>query len=291
MEIVRPRWSTRSFLLYAGGLTCLLAFVAWVGYLSVTAGPGGRVGWTLVLALGLAAAAFGLRLRGEAIAAGVFAFVAVAALVVFGGVLFDWFGWQTAVASFRGFHPATLLVELLWLAAAVAALRAFRFPFLAVHVLLAAWILVVDLISNGGAWSATVTLLVGLVYLGGAFAVDDAYAMWTHVAAGVLIGGSLLRFLHHGNVEWALVALAAVGYIVFAEAIGRSSWAVLGFVGLVLAAVHYSLSWLHVQFLFFSGGHGARGWVPPLVLSVLGLLVVALGLRGRARAQVREQLA
>lgn len=291
MEVVRPRWSTRSFLLYAGGLTCFVAFGAWVAYLSAETGAGGRAGWALLLVAVLVALAFALRARGEPVAAGVLAFVGVAAFAVFLGLLFDWFGWRTGGTLFHGFRPGPLLLELLWLVAALLALAVFRFPFLVAHVVLAAWLLVTDVLSNGGWWTATVTLAVGLAYLAAAFAVDDAYALWVHVAAGLLIGGAIIRFLHHGNLEWALVVLASVGYILFAEAIARSSWAVLGYVGLFLAAVRYSLTWLHVQFLFFSGGHGARGWVPPTVFSLLGLLVVALGVRSRAGAQVDEQLA
>lgn len=291
VEVVRARWSTRSFLLYAGGLTCFVAFSAWVGYLSITTGSGGRAGWTLLLVALLALLALALRARDERVAAGVLAFAAVGAFAVFLAVLFEWFGWSAGDNLFSGFRAAPILLELLWLVAALVALSVFRFPLIVVHAVLAAWLLVTDVLSNGGWWTTTVTLAVGLAYLAAAFAVDDTYALWLHVAAGALIGGALLRFLHDGSLEWALIVLAAVGYILFADAIRRSSWAVLGYVGLFFAAVHYSLDWLHVQFLFFSGGHGARGWVPPTVFSLLGLLVVVLGLRSRAGPQVDEQLA
>jgi hypothetical protein len=273
VEVVRARWSTRSFLLYAGGLTCFVAFSAWVGYLSITTGSGGRAGWTLLLVALLALLALALRARDERVAAGVLAFAAVGAFAVFLAVLFEWFGWSAGDNLFSGFRAAPILLELLWLVAALVALSVFRFPLIVVHAVLAAWLLVTDVLSNGGWWTTTVTLAVGLAYLAAAFAVDDTYALWLHVAAG------------------ALIVLAAVGYILFADAIRRSSWAVLGYVGLFFAAVHYSLDWLHVQFLFFSGGHGARGWVPPTVFSLLGLLVVVLGLRSRAGPQVDEQLA
>jgi hypothetical protein len=292
VDVVRPRWSTRSFLLYAGGLTCFVAFAAWVAYLSSTVGAGARAAWTLALVALLSLVALGLRRRGETVGGGVLAFVAVAAFVVFVGLLFQWFGWSTGANLFRGFHAAPLLLELLWLVAGAWALARFRFPFVVLHVVVPLWLFVTDVLSNGGWWTTTVTLLVGLAYLAAAFAVDEAYAMWVHVAAGALIGGALLRYLDHGNVGWALIVVAAVAYVFFADAVGRSSWAVLGYLGLLFAALHYSLAWLHIQFFFFfSGGEGGRGWVPPLVFSFLGLLVVVLGLRSRGGPQVDEQLA
>ena len=111
-----------------------------------------------------------------------------------------------------------------------------------------------------------------------------AYGMWLHVGAGILIGGGLWYFWHGGNIEWTLVALAAVAYILFADVAGRSSWAVLGTLGLLLAASHFALEWTHVQFLFFNvGGETVRGWVAPLVATFLALLLVGLGLRSATR--------
>ena len=134
-----------------------------------------------------------------------------------------------------------MLLELLWLLAAVIAIRLFRFPLLAAQAVLAGWIVVTDLISNGGGWSAVVTLFVGLVYLAVALAVDAGpgrpYGFWLHVGAGLLIGGGLLWFWHGGNIEWTLIAIASVVYVFFSQLVGRSSWAVLGAVGLLLAAV------------------------------------------------------
>ena len=143
--------------------------------------------------------------------------------------------------------------------------------------------MVTDLLSNGGGWSAVVTLLVGLFYLLIALAVDAGprrpYGFWLHLAAGLLIGGSLLWFWHGGNIEWALIAIAAVVYVFFAEATGRSSWAVLGAIGLLLASIHFALEWTHVRVVFFSGGSAAdRPWVSPLVFTCLGAVLVGLGL-------------
>lgn len=281
---MHPRWSAWSFLVYAGGLTVLVAAGSWLTYFNAKSGDAGYAGWTLLVLALLAAVAIGFRRTAHPVAAGVFAFAAVIAFVAFVSAVWTWFGWDSAssTSSFHGFHLAQLLLELLWLVAALIAVLLFRFPLLAAQAVLAGWIVVTDLISNGGGWSAVVTLFVGLVYLFVALAVDGGpgrpYGFWLHVGSGLLIGGGLLWFWHGGNVEWTLIAIASVVYVLFSQVVGRSSWAVLGAVGLVLASVHFALEWSHVQVIFFSGGSGAeRPWVAPLVFTCLGSVLVALG--------------
>jgi len=298
VAVVQPRWSAWSFLVYAGGLTVLGAVGGWLTYLAARSGAAGYAGWTLVVVALLALLATGLHRTAHPVAAGVLAFVAVIAFVAFVSALWTWFGWRSTSAtssSFGGFHLSQLLLELLWLGAALFALRVFRFPLLTAQAVLAGWILVTDLISNGGDWSAVVTLLVGLGYLAVALALDAGpgrpYGFWLHVGAGLLIGGSLLWFWHSGNFEWLLIAAAAVVYVFFSDVAGRSSWAVLGVVGLLLAAIHFALEWTHVRVAFVSGGSGSsRPWVAPFVFTCLGLLLLMLGLalgrRGSARPAV-----
>jgi hypothetical protein len=299
MDVLQPRWSTWSFLVYGGGLTVLAAAGGWLTYLAGRSGQGGYAGWALLIVLLLTATAVGFRRREHPVAAGVFAFAAVAVFAAFVAALWDWFGWQTnaaATSGFSGFHVARLLLELLWLVAALIAVRAFRFSLIVSQAVLAGWLLVTDVLSNGGNWSAVVTLLIGLSYLAAALAVDlgpsRPYGFWLHLAAGLAVGGALLWFWHGGNVEWTLIALASVAYVFFAQLVGRSSWAVLGTAGLVLAATHFTLEWTHVQLFFFNGGHGsARAWVAPLVFTCLGALLVALGLIvARRGAQVGQEL-
>jgi len=294
MHAIRPHWATWTFLVYAGGLTLLGAAGGWLGYLDATSGAAGYAAWTLVVFALLAAQALVFRRTSHPVAAGVFAFVAVSMFVAFLSALWTWFGWKGANSSsaFGGFHLSRLLLELLWLVATLAAVRMFRFPLLVAQAVVAGWLLVTDLISNGGGWSATVTFAVGLAYLVVAAAVSRPYGFWLHVASGTLIGGSLLWFWHGGNVEWTLIVLASVVYVFFARISGRSSWAVLGALGLLLASVHFSLEWAHVRVSFFSTGHGGRDWVPPLVFTCTGALLVVLGLLAAGRRpQVGQELA
>lgn len=288
MNVIKPTWSSWSFLVYAGGLTVLSASSAWLQYLSGRSGDAGYAGWALLVYALLLAVALGFRRTDHPVSAGVFAFAAVIGLVVFVDALWKWFGWNTSTSSLSGFHLPRLLLELIWLVAAIAAVRRFRFPLIVAQVVLAAWLLVTDLISNGGNWSAVVTLVVGLVYLMIALAIDGGdgrpYGFWLHAAAGLLVGGSLLWFWHGGNVEWTLIVISALVFVWFAGLVGRSSWAVLGAAGLLFAAIHFTLEWTHVNVPLFNGGHSStRGWVPPLVFTCLGFLLVALGLRAARR--------
>jgi hypothetical protein len=55
---------------------------------------------------------------------------------------------------------------------------------------------------------------------------------------------------------------------------------VIGAVGLLAAAIHFTVDWWHRSIPFFGFGEttGApRAWVPPVVLAVLGFVYVALG--------------
>lgn len=283
MTIVRPTWSTWSFLVYAGGLTFAVATFAWLAYLSGRTGPAGDVGWAL-LAFGLLAAiAEASRRTGHPVAAGVFAVGTVGGGAAVAATVFDWIGWHvSSPPAFHGLHPALLALEALTIALAAAALRRYRFPLLVWPIASGTWLLVADLLSNGGNWTAFVSLLIGLTYLAVAVRLDGGerrpYGFWLHVAAGLAIGGSILyAFRHGGTFEWVLVAVASVAYVLLARQLGRSSWAVLGTVGLFVVAGHFAVRWTNVS-LFFIRSHGDRPWVPPLVFTCLGALLVALGL-------------
>ena len=289
VEPIHPRWSTWTFLVYASGAVALAALEGWLGYLSARWSDAAYAGAALVVFLVAAVLASILRRRAHPVAAGVFAFVAVVAFAAFAAALWTWLGWfdSGSTDAFRGFYVGRLLLLLVWLVAALVALGVFRFPLLLVQVILAGWIFTADLVSNGGWWSAVVTIVVGLFLLAVARSVDAGpsrpYGMWLHVGAGLLIGGSVLWFLHGGDVEWTLIVIASVAYILLAEHFERSSWAVLGTLGLLIAASHFALEWTRVQLFFFTAGSGTRPWASPLVATILALLLLALGLRSGRR--------
>ena len=284
MEPIRPSWSSWSFLLYAGGLTVLAAALGWLAYLSSRVGDAAYAGWALLVLAVLQGAALSLR-RRHRIIAGVFAFSAVVVFAAFVAALWTWFGWLHGVPSspFAGFHIGRLTLELLTLMAALAALRWHRFPLLVLPASVVAWVFVTDVLSGGGDWSAVVTFAAGLVFMAFAVSVDGgprrAYGFWLHVASGLTIGGSLIHFLGHGNTGWVLVAVGGVLYAALAESLGRSSWAVLGAAGILLAAAHFaiSLSRVHVEVLSLSPSVQGRGWAAPLVFLVAGGVLCGLG--------------
>lgn len=290
MEVIQPRWATWTFLLYAGALTILGAVLGWLSYLSSSFGDAAYALWAALFFAGLGAVAERFRRTGHPLAGGLFAFVAVIAFVALVGAVWSWFGWISAtVSSFSGFDLARLLAELLWVAATLAALARFRFPLLVAQLSLAVWLLVTDMLSGGGDWSAVVTLLVGFCFLGAGLLIDlgatRPYGFWLHVAAGLLIGGSLVYLMHAGTVEWLLVAAASVAYVGLAQVFGRTSWAVLGSFGLLVAASGLASGWTGIQLTLFGprGGSGGRGWVAPLVYACAGAVLLLLGLAAARR--------
>ena len=288
MDVIHPRWSAWTYLTYAGGFVLLGAATTLLSYLSGEHGAAVYALFSLIVFAGFAVSAWSLQQRGERIAAGVFAFIAVNLFGAFVVALYTWFGWLSLSSGpFSGFSLARLTFVLFTLVAALVALRTFRFPLLMLTVVELVWFFVTDLISGGGDWSAVVTFFIGLAFLGWAVAVDGGpdrpYGMWLHVGAGLTIGGSLLWFLHHGHFEWALIVLAGLIYLKLAEILERSSWAVLGSLGILAAAAHYTTSYSHARISpAGASGGGSRGWVPALVFGLAGgLLLVAGGVIGR----------
>jgi hypothetical protein len=280
---LKPTWSSASFLLYAGGLT-VLAAAAWaLSVLRDDYGKAGLVGWSALVLVVLAAIAAMFRRRGEWLAAGSFAVASVVAWGAFVGALEEWWGWlPDQKNAFDGFHVGLFLLELLVLAATLFALARFRFPLLIAVAAAVWWYFVVDLLSNGGWWSAIVSAFVGVSFLILGTTVDRGprrpYAFWLHVAAGLAIGGAILYFWHTSDGDWAIVAVAGLLYVWLGQRVGRSSWTVLGALGLLAAATHFAEQWANYHFTFFSEPMPYRRWVPPLVLAFLGFLYVALGL-------------
>jgi hypothetical protein len=218
-------WSGASFLAYLGGFTILFATGALLGVLASDRGAAGFVLLALfVLAVSLVLA-FGALLTGHRVTAGLFALTAVVSVVVFAGSLLNWFGWlDNPDFALSGFDLARLFLELLTVVASAYALAVFRFPLLVLFLAASIYFLVADLISNGGDWTAIVSILIGLVFLAAAVGIDlgesSYYGLWLHVAAGLVIGGGLLWFFHDGDVDFILVAVLALAYMAIGDGLG-----------------------------------------------------------------------
>jgi hypothetical protein len=286
MDVRKPVWTEWSFLLYAGGLTVLGAALAAHSYLSDRYGDAAYVAWTLLPLVVLVAVARMFHRRDEWVAAGVFAFAATAMWIAFFGAVENWWGWLPEQDSpFDGWHWGFWLLLLLVIAAAAAALRRYRFPLLVVYPLVAAYVLVTDVLSGGGSWAAVVTLFVGLVYLMIGVGVDGGarrpYGFWLHLVAGLLIGGALAYWWHSSDTDYALLATTGVVFVGISSRTRRSSWAVLGVIAFLASTVHWVSDWSNVS-LF----EPSRDWVPPLVFGIVGFFFVVLGLLAERRRRV-----
>ena len=283
---IKPLWTSATFLLYAGGLTVLLGGLAALAYLSAQYGSGATTAWALLVLVILYGIAHALRLRGRQIAAGIFAFVSVLAWAVFIVFLFGWFGWHGVHGSFQHWSWAREALWLLILAAAFDDRRRFGFPFIRVISAVVGWIFVIDTITAGGSFTAAVTLLVGLAYLGWGTIHDTPSAFWLHLVGGALIGGSILYWAHTSDGDFALVSIIACVFVAIAYATRRSSWAVLGAIGFFAATTHYLAgSPTDIAGAVFGGEPPPHvgPWAPALAFGLLGFFLVLLGLLGRRR--------
>jgi hypothetical protein len=292
--VPKPVWTTSGFVLYAGAFTVLLGSAASLVYLESQFGDAAFVGWTLLPLVVLFVIAHAFRMRGEWIPAGLFIFVDLVVWLVFLGALLAWWGWLPEELDFDGWHWGVWLMIVIGIVTAFVDLAIFRFPLLILFPPVLGWFLVVDVLSGGGDWATVLTLIVGLVYLGIGSALDGGasrtYGFWVHVVAGVLIGGALLQWWNSSDTDWALVAVTGLVFVAVARGTGRSSWAVLGVLGILMAATYFVTQWSGLDELpFFFVGEGGGGelrpWVPGLVYGIVGLFLVALGLGVRRRSE------
>jgi len=167
----------------------LVAAVYALGYLSRSYGSFAYVLWAAFVLIVLKVIALAFRRSDRWMASGLFGLASVIGYAAFVGALFSWFGWLPhSLSPFSGFHVGLLLLELLTIMVALVSLAFYRFPLISAVVALISWYFVTDLISNGGNWTATVTLLVGLFYLVVATALDHSsrrpYGFWLHFTSG-----------------------------------------------------------------------------------------------------------
>lgn len=281
MQAVRAPWTTSSFLIYSGGLVILASTVALLSALSGEYGKPAFVAWSLLVLVVLDGAAFAARAAGRPLVAGLLVVSGVVALAVFVGALESWFGWLGSVNSpFEGFHVGNMVVVAVLIADAIYSLRVFRFPLLVFFVAGGAWYLVTDILSSGGGWTATVTITIGVVLMLIGLGVDRIHGFWVQVVAGLTIGGGLLYFWHSGNTDWILLGITALVYIALAGALDRSSYAVLGALGLLLTWTHFVVKWfgLNGTVPFFGNLEHDRPWARALAYAGYGVVLMLLGL-------------
>jgi len=276
---------TGSFLAYTGALTALVAAVAWLGVISDDHGKGAFAGWSVLFWALAEVLAFGLLGRGHRVAAGLFGFVGLGLFALMVGAFFSWFGWLPDDKPLGGFHIGILALQLLVLIAASIDLGIFKFPLFALVLAGLGWYFVTDLLSSGGNWSAWVTLFVGLFLFVMGLANDGGdtrpYGFWVHVVAGLTIGGALLYWWHSSDFQWALIIVFGIVFIAVGARIRRSSYALLGTIGLFLATWHYAVgsgSNGSVDIFGRESPSGPASWAGPVAFLCLGLFLALLGM-------------
>ncbi len=281
MGAVRAPWSSASFLHYAGVLVFLGATVSLLSYLSDQYGNFAFVAWSALVLFVVAALAGGYEATDMRVVAGLFSVVTLIAFVVFVAAIFVWIHLLGADdAPIGGFHIGLLLLYLVAFVAALALIARYQFPLLIIAVASTVWLFVVDLISNGGTWSAVVSIFVGLLLMLVGAGIDRTYGFWMHVAAGLAMGGAFLYLWHSSWWEWVLIAVIALFFFLFAAGLDRSSYAVFAALGLFFVATHFINDWtggFSTPFFSEGGGSADHPWGRALLYALFGMILLAFG--------------
>jgi hypothetical protein len=277
---VRPRFDLVHVLWYAGALIAMGLFTT-----LAFAQLGGAVLALIAVAYALAFTAAGDRLwrRGLLIPGGLLITVAVSMAPLFTFGVQDALGWWTHAAPghYRDFYDwiraSWLPMELATIAAALTALRFWRFPFLVAPLAFALWFMSMDLVPwvFGEGWDSweqrkIVSLWFGLGMLVVAWVVDvrarGDFAFWLHLFGLMAFWGGLTLLESDSELARAGYCLINLGLIGLALFLERRAYAVFGAVG-VGNYLH------HLAYRVF-----ADSLLYPFALSLIGLLIIGAGL-------------
>lgn len=291
---VRPIWSSASALVYIGSLVALVATLVLLGLLQDAHGDWALVGYAALAAAVALVLALLLDRAGRAVAAGVGATLGVVFLTLLTASLLNALG--ALDADVGDYQPATLVVEGVTIAAALGALRRYRTPLLVLPAALAFWVAVADL-GSLASWDdagALLSIVAGVALAAAGVVADRSgrapYGFWLHAVGGLAAGGGVLALVG-GDLGWGLVGLLALGYVLLAYGLGRSSYAVLGAVGILITTTYFVVDPLGLigGFVPFApvaeSEDGLTGWQIALSYVAAGLVIALLGVLARLRAE------
>ena len=288
-DAVRPIWSSSSALVYSGGFVALFAATALIGIAGEEGGNWAALG-AAVLAAAVSFALAELLARAErAIAAGVAATFAVLFAVGALGVLLDLVG--AFDLTLEDYQPASLLLEAAVIGGALLALRRYRAPLLVLPAAVTFWIAIADLgsLTSWGDAEELISLGAGAILAAAGLVLDRAgrqpYAFWLHTVGALAIGGALVALA--GDSGWLLVGAIALAFIVGGYAFQRSSYTVLGAIGILIATTLFAVDPLGLVGGFFPFGaappdsDSLEGWQIALSYLFAGMLLAGIGVAGR----------
>ena len=291
---VRPRFDLVHVLWYAGALIVIGAMGLFTTLAFARLGGGVLALIAVVYALAFTLAGDRLWRRGLLIPGGLLITVAVTMAPLFTFGVQDALGWWTHAdpGHYRDFYDwiraSWQPMELATLAAALVALRFYRFPFLVAPLAFALWFMSMDLVPwiFGEDWDSweqrkIVSLWFGLGMLALAWVVDvrargdDAF--WLHLFGLMAFWGGLTLLESDSELARALYCLINVGLVGLALFLQRRAYAVFGAAG-IAAYLHHLADRVFADSLLY-----------PFALSLIGLLIIGAGLLLYRRREALER--
>jgi hypothetical protein len=282
---VRPRFDLVHLLWYAGALIVIGAMGLFTTLAFARLGGGALAAIAVVYAAVLAATGDRLWRRGLLVPGGLLIAIAVTMAPLFVYGVQHALGWvDVPQRGFRDLYEfcrmargSSVPIELATIAAGLAALRFYRFPFLLAPVAVALWALSMDaapwiLADPSPTWRlrklVSVWLGLGTVIL--AWAVDlrarGDFAFWMHLFGVLAFWGGLTALGSDSEIArliYCLINLGLVGLGIFLQ---RRAYALFGGLGIAIY-LHHLAERVFADSLLY-----------PFALSLIGLAVIGVGL-------------
>ena len=182
-----------------------------------------------------------------------------------------------------------IVIEICTAIAGIFALRYIRFPFLAAPIFIALWALAHDsaILLSGGkdlSWMVQgwITLVFGLIILCTAYLIDlrtkENFSFWGYLFGTLAFWGGMTALVFRADAHWLAYGLVNVILILLGIWFKRTVFVIFGTIGL--------FSYLgHLAYDVF-----ANSAAFPLILSLLGVVLIAVGVFYQANSAMIQKL-